>query len=100
MKTEDRQDAAADRPTQAEAESAVRTLIRWAGDRPEREGLQDTPARVARSFAEFFAGYELDPVEPIGRHSRAKRYGASKDKTICPGEYGERWLDGWLAGRS
>jgi len=67
MKTEDRQDAAADRPTQAEAESAVRTLIRWAGDRPEREGLQDTPARVARSFAEFFAGYELDPVEVLQR---------------------------------
>lgn len=67
MKTEDRQDAATDRPTQAEAESAVRTLIRWAGDRPEREGLKDTPARVARSFAEFFAGYALDPVEVLQR---------------------------------
>lgn len=67
MKTEDRQDAATDWPTQAEAESAVRTLIRWAGDRPEREGLKDTPARVARSFAEFFAGYALDPVEVLQR---------------------------------
>jgi len=67
MKTEDRQDAPTDRPTQAEAEAAVRTLIRWAGDRPEREGLQDTPARVARSFAEFFGGYALDPVEVLQR---------------------------------
>jgi len=66
MNTEDRQDAT-DRPTQAEAEAAVRTLIRWAGDRPEREGLQDTPARVARSFAEFFGGYALDPVEVLQR---------------------------------
>ena len=49
------------RPSQAEAEEAVRTLIRWAGDDPEREGLLDTPRRVAKSYREFFAGYELDP---------------------------------------
>ncbi|WP_374444127.1 GTP cyclohydrolase I FolE [Stella sp.] len=67
MTTEDRQDATPDRPTQAEAEAAVRTLIRWAGDRPEREGLADTPARVARSFADFFGGYKLDPVEVLQR---------------------------------
>jgi GTP cyclohydrolase IA len=47
--------------TQAEAEEAVRTLIRWAGDDPDREGLQDTPARVARSYRELFAGYATDP---------------------------------------
>jgi GTP cyclohydrolase I len=44
-----------------EAEEAVRTLIQWAGDNPDREGLKDTPNRVARSYKEFFAGYEVDP---------------------------------------
>ena len=46
---------------QSEAEAAVRTLIRWAGDDPDREGLLDTPARVARSYRELFAGYEVEP---------------------------------------
>ena len=55
------------RPTQDEAEDAVRTLIRWAGDEPEREGLVDTPARVARSYLEFFNGYEQDPVAILER---------------------------------
>jgi len=50
-----------DRPTRAAAEEAVRTLIRWAGDDPDREGLIDTPARVARSYEEFFAGYDACP---------------------------------------
>ena len=50
-----------ERPTQAEAEDAVRTLIRWAGDDPKREGLLDTPARVVRSYRELFAGYDTDP---------------------------------------
>ncbi len=50
-----------DRPSQEEAEAAVRLLIRWAGDNAEREGLLDTPARVARSYRELFAGYEADP---------------------------------------
>jgi GTP cyclohydrolase I len=45
----------------------VRTLIRWAGDDPEREGLLDTPARVARSYRELFAGYEVDPREYLER---------------------------------
>ena len=45
----------------AEAEAAVRTLIRWAGDDPDREGLLDTPGRVTRSYRELFAGYETDP---------------------------------------
>jgi GTP cyclohydrolase I len=49
------------RPARAEAEAAVRTLIRWAGDDPDREGLAATPARVARAYEEWFAGYEVDP---------------------------------------
>jgi len=49
------------RPSRADAESAVRTLIRWAGDDPDREGLAATPARVARAYAEWFAGYAEDP---------------------------------------
>src|SRR3954453_7988118 len=49
------------RPSRAEAEAAVRTLIRWAGDDPSREGLAATPARVARAYEEWFAGYEVDP---------------------------------------
>ena len=55
------------RPSRAEAESAVRTLLRWAGDDPNREGLVDTPARVARAYEEFFAGYETDPVDLLAR---------------------------------
>ena len=53
--------------SQAEAEAAVRTLIRWAGDDPEREGVLDTPARVARSYKELFAGYEVDPRDYLER---------------------------------
>ncbi len=49
------------RPTQAEAEAAVRTLLRWAGDDPDREGLIGTPERVVRAWQEFCAGYEEDP---------------------------------------
>ncbi len=45
------------RPSQTDAEDAVRTLIRWAGDDPTREGLRETPARVARAYKEFFRGY-------------------------------------------
>jgi GTP cyclohydrolase I len=56
-----------DRPTREEAEEAVRTLLRWAGDDPSREGLIDTPARVARSYEEFFAGYAVDPVALLER---------------------------------
>jgi GTP cyclohydrolase I len=55
------------RPTQEDAEAAVRTLIRWAGDDPGREGLVDTPARVARSYQEMFAGYDVDPREYLER---------------------------------
>ncbi len=55
------------RPTREEAEAAVRTLLRWAGDDPTREGLIDTPARVTRSYAEFFSGYNVDPVAVLER---------------------------------
>ena len=50
-----------DRPTFEEAEEAVRTLIRWAGDEPTREGLSETPGRVVRAFDEWFSGYREDP---------------------------------------
>ena len=51
------------RPTREDAEAAVATLIRWAGDDPLREGLEETPARVVRSYEEFFAGYGQDPED-------------------------------------
>src|ERR1700749_2689116 len=51
------------RPSQAEAEKAVHTLLRWAGDDPAREGLRDTPARVARAYEDWFSGYNEDPEE-------------------------------------
>jgi GTP cyclohydrolase I len=57
----------AERPTRQQAEEAVRTLIRWAGDDPSREGLRDTPARVTRAYEEFFAGYGQDPAEILKR---------------------------------
>ena len=50
-----------DRPSRAEAEDAVRTFIRWAGDNPGREGLRSTPARVVRAYEEWFSGYDDDP---------------------------------------
>ena len=49
------------RPDQAQAEDAVRTLLRWAGEDPTRDGLLETPARVTRAFTEYFAGYDQDP---------------------------------------
>src|SRR5688572_32782772 len=55
------------RPSRAEAEQAVRTLLRWAGDDPTREGLVGTPGRVARAFEEWFAGYDRDPVDYLQR---------------------------------
>jgi GTP cyclohydrolase I len=56
-----------DRPTREETEDAVRTLIRWAGDDPDREGLRATPRRVAKAFEEWFAGYSQDPREFLSR---------------------------------
>ncbi len=55
------------RPSQAQAEEAVRTLIRWAGDDPLREGLRETPSRVARAYREWFAGYDENPTELLQR---------------------------------
>jgi GTP cyclohydrolase I len=57
----------AKKPSRAEAEAAIRTLLMWAGEDPEREGLQDTPARVARAYEEFFKGYAEDPVALLAR---------------------------------
>ncbi|MGQ3028435.1 MAG: GTP cyclohydrolase I FolE [Ferrovibrionaceae bacterium] len=58
---------ASDRPSRAEAVAAVRTLIRWAGDNPDREGLVGTPDRVVRSYEEFFSGYDEDPAQMLER---------------------------------
>lgn len=55
------------RPSRTEAEEAVETLLRWAGDDPTREGLVETPARVARAFEDWFSGYDEDPVEILQR---------------------------------
>jgi GTP cyclohydrolase IA len=55
------------RPSREEAEAAVRTLIAWAGDDPNREGLVDTPRRVARAYEELFSGYGADPTKPLKR---------------------------------
>ncbi len=56
-----------DRPSRAEAEAAVRTLLRWAGDDPKREGLIDTPKRVVKAYEEWFAGYEKDAEAILAR---------------------------------
>ena len=62
-----RPDTGEDRPPRAEAEAAVRTLIRWAGDDPGRDGLRDTPSRVARAYEEWFGGYRIDAAELLKR---------------------------------
>ena len=62
------------RPSRAEAEAAVRTLIRWAGDNPAREGLHDTPARVVRAYEEWFGGYRKDPANILGRRFERSGY--------------------------
>ena len=69
MKATTRRTAAvpAKRPSRDEAEQAVRTLIRWAGDDPAREGLLETPSRVVRAYEEFFAGYGQDPVDILAK---------------------------------
>jgi GTP cyclohydrolase I len=55
------------RPSEEEAKEAVRTLIRWAGDDPEREGLLDTPKRVTKAYREFYKGYEESPLDALSR---------------------------------
>jgi GTP cyclohydrolase IA len=59
--------AAPKRPSRAEAEAAVRTLLAWTGDDPDREGLRDTPRRVADAFEEYFSGYRLDPADVLSK---------------------------------
>ena len=55
------------KPSRKEAEKAVRTLIKWAGDNPEREGLLETPERVVKSYEEFYGGYEMNPDEILSK---------------------------------
>jgi len=55
------------RPTREEAEAAVVTLLRWAGDNPAREGLRETPARVVAAYDEWFSGYDVDPAEHLSK---------------------------------
>src|SRR5689334_11105802 len=55
------------KPTRADAEMAVRTLIAWAGDDPDREGLRQTPVRVTRAYEEWFAGYDQNPEQMLRR---------------------------------
>lgn len=62
-----RETSVSDRPSRAEAEAAVRVLLRWAGEDPAREGLVDTPKRVVDSYGEFFGGYTVDPVALLAR---------------------------------
>ena len=62
----DQGSADAERPSREEAEDAVRTLIRWAGDDPTRDGLLGTPDRVVRAYEEYFAGYGEDPEDLLG----------------------------------
>ena len=55
------------RPSQEDVEAAIRVLLAWAGDNPDREGLLDTPRRVAKAFREYFSGYDEDPAEALSR---------------------------------
>lgn len=65
--TKDKKITVLEKPTRLQAEEAVRTLLRWAGDNPTREGLLDTPKRVVKSYEEFFKGYAVDPIEILSR---------------------------------
>ena len=55
------------KPTEAEVREAVKTLILWTGDNPDREGLIETPKRVAKAYKEFFSGYDEDPYEILNK---------------------------------
>ena len=55
------------KPTREEAEAAVKTMLAWTGDNPDREGLVETPKRVVRAYEQFFAGYEMDPKEVLSK---------------------------------
>jgi GTP cyclohydrolase I len=71
------------RPSRDEAEAAVRTLIAWAGDDPNREGLLDTPARVAKAYGELFAGYDQNPGEVLSK--TFKEVGGYDDLVLVKG---------------
>ena len=62
-----RQSIAVEKPTRSDAEDAVRTLIRWAGDNPKRQGMRGTPARVVRAYEEWFSGYAENPRDYLSR---------------------------------
>ena len=64
---QDAGESGAGHPTEDEARAAVRTLLRWAGDDPDREGLRETPERVVRAYQEWFAGYDQDPADMLQR---------------------------------
>jgi GTP cyclohydrolase I len=66
-KSSARQNIAIDKPTRSDAEDAVRTLIRWAGDNPNRQGMRGTPARVVRAYEEWFSGYAENPRDYLSR---------------------------------
>lgn len=66
-RTREKATKADDRPSRSDAEEAVRTLIRWAGDNPQRPGMLGTPARVVRAYEEWFSGYTEDPREYLSR---------------------------------
>lgn len=76
-------DCGCGRPSRAEAEAAVATLIRWAGDNPAREGLKDTPARVVKAYQEWFAGYDADPAALLSR--TFEEVGAYDDMVLLTG---------------
>ncbi len=58
------------KPTRQEAESAIKTVLAWIGEDPNREGLLDTPKRVINAYQEFFSGYNIDPEEILGKTLR------------------------------
>jgi len=66
------------RPSRTEVEAAVRTIIRWTGEDPDRDGLIVTPARVTRSFEEFFSGYGHDPAEILEKRPSRRSKGMMK----------------------
>src|SRR5690606_40989683 len=66
--------------SRADAEDAVRTLLRWAGEDPQREGLLDTPRRVVKAYGEWFSGYALDPDEYLGRTRSEERRGGQESR--------------------
>ncbi len=68
------------KPTRQEAEAAVKTLLKWSGDDPEREGLLETPKRVVKAYQEFFAGYDQDPIEFL---KKASYDAAGYDDMVC-----------------